>query len=252
VEATYDVTVFPRGGGAWLQALPAWARAGGMTATVERIRDPSTRSRLVALLESEDVEAWARDWDDQLIVKINRPGNERLVGRTIGALARERGTGGAETALDLVVEDGQFWVAPVIKLQAHLDELVAHPLGVPVTDGFAAHPRKHASLGIMPKSFGSFPLVLGSYVRDRRVLTLEEAVARMSSVPADRLGLGDRGRLVDGAVADLVVFDAATVANRATEADPAARPAGIERVMVGGRWAVTDGVATGERGGRML
>ena len=165
---TFDMTVFPRGGGAWLQVMPAWGRDGGLAATVGRIRDRKTRQRLAAEIAADP--DWSADWDDQLIVKINRPANVGLVGRSIGEIARERGQDPIETALDLVVEDGQYWVAPHIKLQDHLDRLMRHPLCVPVTDGMAAHPVKHRDLGIMPKTFGSFPLVLGSYVRDRGVI----------------------------------------------------------------------------------
>jgi N-acyl-D-amino-acid deacylase len=104
----------------------------------------------------------------------------------------------------------------------------------------------------MPKSFGTFPLVMGSYVRDRGVLSLEAAVHKATAEPARRLGLTDRGRLAPGLAADLVLFDPATIANRATESDPSARPVGISRVMVDGRWVVIDGAATGERPGRML
>jgi N-acyl-D-aspartate/D-glutamate deacylase len=104
----------------------------------------------------------------------------------------------------------------------------------------------------MPKSFGTFPLLLGSYVRDRGVLSLESAIHKVTAEPARRLGLTDRGLLRAGLAADLVLFDRGAVANRATEADPSARPAGISRVMVNGRWAVIDGAATGERAGWML
>jgi len=251
-EVTFDLTVFPRGGGAWVQALPGWARDGGHAATVARIRDPGARARLVAFLDGPDVEPWVRDWDDQLIVKVGRPENAGLTGRAIAEIARERGASSLETALDLVVEDGQYWVAPVIKRQDHLDRLIAHPLCVPIGDGFAAHPVKHRDLGLMPKSFGTFPLVLGSYVRERGILALAEAIRKITSEPARRAGLADRGRLLPGFTADLVVFDPATVANRATEADPAARPVGIGRVMVNGEWAVIDGRTTGRRAGRSL
>jgi N-acyl-D-aspartate/D-glutamate deacylase len=104
----------------------------------------------------------------------------------------------------------------------------------------------------MPKSFGTFPLVLGSYVRDRGVLSIEDAIRKITAEPARRLGLTDRGRLEPGLAADLVVFDPATVGNRATEAAPAARPAGIGRVMVNGEWVVVDGQASGARPGLVL
>jgi N-acyl-D-aspartate/D-glutamate deacylase len=252
IEATWDITIFQRGGGAWVQTLPAWARDGGMAATQGRIREPEPRARLIALLEGDELEPWAKDWDDQLIVKVNRQENAHLAGRSIGEIARERGVSGPEAALDLVLEDGQYWVAPHIKRQEHLDRLVSHPLGVPIGDGFAAHPERHASLGLMPKSFGTFPYLLGYYVRERSVLDLPTAIRKITSVPADRAGLTERGQLVEGAAADLVVFDPATVANLATEADPGARPMGIDRVMVNGRWAVVGGAATGERSGVAL
>ena len=152
-----------------------------------------------------------------------------------------------------MIEEGQFWVAPIIKRQADLDRLLSHPLGVPVTDGMASHPVKHRDFGIMPKTFGSFPQILGRYVRDAGVMTLEHAVHQMTQVPAERMQITDRGVLADGLAADLFIFDPATIANRATEqGDVAARPAGVMGVMVNGRWVVRDGAATGERPGRAL
>jgi len=252
LDVTFDLTVFPRGGGAWIQGLPGWARDGGNEATAAIIRDPASRARLKAELANPGPEAWATDWDDEVICKVNSPANEGLFGRTIGETARERGQEPVDTALDLVLEDGQFWVAPTIKDQRHLDRLIASPLCVPIGDGFSHHPVRHRAMGLMPKSFGTFPLVMGSYVRDRGVLSLEAAIHKATAEPARRLGLTDRGRLEPGLAADLVLFDPGTIANRATEADPAARPVGISRVMVDGRWVVVDGAATGERPGRML
>ena len=252
IEVTFDLTVFTRGGGAWVQSLPGWARDGGMAATVAAISDPTSRARLIEALSGPNAEHWMADWDDQVICKVNRPEHAELAGRSIGEVARERGRPPIETALDLVVEDGQFWVAPTIKSQDHLDRMIASPLCVPIGDGFAHHPVRHRAYGLMPKSFGTFPLVLGSYVRDRGVLPLTSAIHKMTSEPARRLGLADRGLIRAGYVADLVVFDPTTVAARATTADPAARPAGIERVMVGGVWVVIDGAATGDRPGAVL
>jgi N-acyl-D-aspartate/D-glutamate deacylase len=105
----------------------------------------------------------------------------------------------------------------------------------------------------MPKTFGSFPQILGRYVRDAGVMSLEHAVHQMTQVPAGRVAISDRGVIAEGMAADLLIFDPRTIANQATEGgDPAARPAGIDRVMVNGRWVVKDGAATGERPGRVL
>ncbi len=252
VEVTFDLTIFRRGGGAWIQSLPGWARDGGNAATQAVIRDPALRARLVQELTGPDADFWMANWDDQVICKVNRTENAHLAGRTVGEIARERGQEPIETALDLVLEDGQFWIAPTIKDQGHLDRLIASPLCVPIGDGFASHPEKHRACGLMPKSFGTFPLLLGSYVRDRGVLTIEDAIRKITAEPARRLGLADRGLLAPESAADLVIFDLATVGNRATEADPAARPSGIGRVMVNGQWVVIDGRATGARPGRSL
>ena len=252
IEVTFDLTVFPRGGGAWVQSLPGWARDGGHDGTVARLRDPSARARVIEALTAPEADFFLEDWDDQIICKVNRPEHAALAGRSIGDIARERGRPPIETALDLVIEDGQFWIAPTIKDQRHLDRLIADPWCVPIGDGFASHPDRHRAYGIMPKSFGTFPLVLGSYVRDRGVLTLSDAIRRITAEPARRLGLADRGTIAPGQAADIVVFDPATIRNVATEADPAARPTGIERVMVNGAWAVIDGRATGASAGWSL
>ena len=236
-----------------MQSLPLWALDGGMSAMQQRLTDPDVRRRIREFIERDSETAWAAQWDDQLIVKVNRPEARSLIGRTIGEIANERGADPLDTALDLVIEEGQFWVAPIIKRQSDLDRLLSHPLGVPVTDGMAMHPVKHRDLGIMPKTFGSFPQILGRYVRDAGVMTLEHAVHQMTQVPAERVQLRDRGVIADGMAADLMLFDPGTIANRATEkGDVAARPAGISRVMVNGQWVVRHGAATGTRPGRAL
>lgn len=248
-DVTFDLTVFTRGGGALLQQLPGWSRRGGLEGTLRLLADAETRRRLEELLTESNDPSY---WHDALIVKINHARNASLVGRSIADIAQERGETPAATALDLVVEDGQFWVAPTIKRQDDLDRLIAHPVCVPITDGMAAHPERHRALGIMPKTFGSFAQVLGSYVRDRGILRLEQAVEKLTRLPAERVHLDDRGVLREGAVADVVVFDPATVANRATEADPAAAPAGIHHVVVAGRFALRDQQLTDMRSGRVL
>ncbi len=246
---TFDLTLFRRGGGAWLQSLPGWAREGGVAATVETIRDPFGRSRLLDHLRRTRS---GTDWTDVLVVKVNREENSGLVGRSIAAIATDRGVEPEEAALMLVEEDGQFWVAPTIKRQDDLDLLISHPACVPVTDGMAAHPVRHAGLGLMPKTFGTFPLLLGDYVRQRRVLGLPEAIRRITGLPAARLGLSDRGVLAEGRKADVVVFDPMTVANRATDRAPGTPPAGIHHVMVNGVWALWDGRLTPHRRGEVI
>jgi len=248
-DVTFDLTLFRRGGGAWSQSLPAWAVEGGADALVERIRGPGQRRRLVAAIERICA---GRNWDDDLIVKVTGREAASVVGRTIGAIAQESQIPPAEAAVRLLELDAQFWVAPTIKRQSDLDTLLRHRRCVPVTDGMAAHPQRHGSLGLMPKTFGTFPLLLGDYVRSRGVLTLAEAIARVTAVPAERFGLSGRGLVRAGYRADLVVFDPDTIANCATDADPGRAPVGIKDVMVNGSWAVRNGRLTPQRNGEVL
>jgi N-acyl-D-aspartate/D-glutamate deacylase len=250
---TWDVTVFPRGGGAWAQYLPVWALDGGSMGVRARLSDPDERVRIAREIEASGWLEWTGGWDDELIVKVSRPESRWMVGRTIGDIARERGIDGMDAALDLLIEDPQYWTGSTNKRQPDLDRMISHPLGLPVTDGMAAHPVKHRELGIMPKTFGSFPQILGRYVREAGVMSLEAAIHKMTQQAALRVGVTDRGVLADGYRADLFLFDPATIANRATDVeDPAARPAGISRVMVNGEWVVRGGAATGARPGKAL
>lgn len=248
-DVTFDLTLFRRGGGAWSQSLPAWAIEGGADSLADRIRDPGDRERLVADIERICA---GRDWDDDLIVKVAGPHAASLVGRSIGAIAHDSGTSPAETVVELLASDAQFWVAPTIKRQSDLDTLLRHDRCVPVSDGMASHPVTHAPLGLMPKTFGTFPLLLGDYVRERGVLSLEDAIARLTSVPAKRAGLADRGLLRPGYRADLVVFDPSEVANTATDDKPGSSPVGIRDVMVNGSWALRNGRLTPDRNGEVL
>jgi N-acyl-D-amino-acid deacylase len=229
--------------------LPDWATDGGVAALADRIRNPQSRKRLVADIERICI---GRDWDDDLIVKVTGPHAASLVGRTIGGIARESDTTPANAVVELLAADAQFWVAPTIKRQRDLDTLLRHERCVPVTDGMAAHPTTHAPLGLMPKTFGTFPLLLGDYVRDRGVLALADAIARATSIPAGRVGLANRGRLKPGYRADMVVFDPRRVANTATDDHPGSPPVGIRDVMVNGSWALRNGRLTRERNGEVL
>ena len=159
----------------------------------------------------------------------------------------------AETALILLLEDnGQFWTAPTIKLQDDLNQMLSHPLSVPMSDGFALAPYGPLSQPTMPRSYGTFPRVLGRYARDWNVLPMEVAVQKMTSMPAQRMGLMDRGLLRPGLQADITIFDAETILDRETYQDPHAFPSGIEYVIVNGQLVVERGEQNETRPGRVL
>jgi N-acyl-D-amino-acid deacylase len=171
------------------------------------------------------------------------------------AIADEEGGDPAELAFDALADE-RLAVDVVLHCmdEGDVEAIMAVPWVAVCTDGESRRPG-HPVLGRgvpHPRSYGTAPRVLGRYVRERGVLTLEAAVAKLSSVPAARLGLTDRGLVRDGWKADLVVFDAETVTDLATFEDPARYPAGIRDVIVNGRVAIRDGIETGERPGRLL
>ena len=176
-------------------------------------------------------------------------------GRSLAALGEALEADPADLAFDALVED-RLDVSVVIDCmdEADVETIMAVPWIAVCTDAEGRRPG-HPILDAgrpHPRTYGSTARVLGTYVRERGILTLESAVAKLSGVPAARLGLRDRGVLREGAFADLVVFDPGTVADMATYEDPTRHPAGIRDVVVSGQVAVRDGAETGERAGRLL
>ncbi len=181
--------------------------------------------------------------------------HEDWVGRSLAELGQAFGADPVDLAFDALMDD-QLDVSVVIDCMSEPDveTILAVPWIAVCTDAEGRRPG-HPILDAgrpHPRTYGSTARVLGRYVRERGVLGLEAAVAKLTSVPAGRLGLRDRGIVRDGALADLVVFDPATVADEATYLAPAVHPIGIDHVIVNGRPAVVDGVETGERAGRLL
>jgi dihydroorotase/N-acyl-D-amino-acid deacylase len=237
--------------------LPPEMLAGEPAVEAARLREPAVRDRVRRAI-AEGRPGWENAAADpgwpNLIVAESRshPG---LAGRSIAALAEEDGRDPLDVALDLLVDDLlDTSIVEECMSERDVEALLAVPwIGVG-TDGEGRRPG-HPVLGggiPHPRSYGTAPRVLGRYVRERRVLALETAVAKLTSVPAERLGLTDRGVVRVGAAADLVVFDPATVADRATFTAPHAYPAGIDAVVVNGTVAVLDGEETGARPGRLL
>ena len=228
--------------------LPPWASVDRLA---EMIATAETRHRLVRTIE-EGEEDWESSvagtgWD-RVVVEDDVDG---AAGRTIAEVATERGMEPVDLALDLLQRH------PAVRVSGHAmrEEDVRHIMArgdvMVGSDGMAVAPEGPLRDSLLhPRSYGTFPRVLGRYARDEGVLTLETAVRKMTGLPADVFGLAGRGAIAEGACADLVLFDPARVADTATFAAPHAYPTGIDLVVVNGRVA-WDG-ARGERAGRAL
>jgi N-acyl-D-amino-acid deacylase len=250
----YPYTAFQTG--LAVQFLPVWANAGDNDTVLARLEDAEQRRAMLA-----DIRANHADWDDlgpespwdQVVIGVCRS-NRALQGRAIGELAREARANPIEYVLDTILREKNQVSAINFAIQEDdIAFVMTHPLTMIGSDAIGMAPRgKMAEDRVHPRCYGTFPRVLGRYVRDRRCLSEAEAVRKMTSMPADRLGIKDRGRLAPGYFADLVVYDPETVSDCATFEDPHRFSQGIETVLVNGRVVWRCGEATGSRAGRVL
>ncbi len=236
--------------------VPLWAHEGGRERLLERLADPELRPRIkretteYMMTKYYNETTGARGFD--AIIVTSAPINpEQYVGKTLGEIARERGEAPDDLTLDLLIEQGGN-VGIVMFYMSEEDVKLAmrNPLVSFDSDGTAASPdfggQPH------PRWYGTFPRILGHYVREEGVLSLEEAVRKMTSFPARRMGLLDRGLVRAGMWADLVVFDPDRVIDRATFDDPHQYPEGIDDVIVNGVAVIRGGEHTGAFPGRPL
>ncbi|HEY8470034.1 MAG TPA: D-aminoacylase [Longimicrobiales bacterium] len=232
--------------------VPSWALAGGDSAFLRRLEVPALRDSIVRgiiwNIEND------RGGGDLSRVQLARVSWDRtLEGRTLRDWAEREGRPptsetGAELVIEAIRRGGASAIYHVLD-EGDVERIMRHPHTAIASDGRLTQPGEgHPH----PRWYGTFPRVLGQYVRERGVLTLEEAVRKMTTLPADRLGLADRGRITEGAWADLVIFDPETVADRATFEDPHQYPEGIPYVIVNGVPVVDGGRFTDARPGRVL
>jgi N-acyl-D-amino-acid deacylase len=250
VEAGFDVYPYIAYSTGLANLFPVGARDGGTDAFIARLRDP----RLLAGLEPAVREKIAQlgSWDS---VQVTSTGSDELAwarGRRLGELAAGRGEEPFALLVRLIVEDrNRAGMVGFGMSEENVEMQLAHPLAAICSDGGAWAPYGPLSEGVPhPRTYGTFPRVLGHYVRERRVMPLEEAIRKMTSLPAGRVGLGNRGVIAVGAAADLVAFDPDTVADQATFEQPHRYPVGIPHVWVNGVRVLVDGEHTGARPGR--
>jgi N-acyl-D-aspartate/D-glutamate deacylase len=236
--------------------LPQWSLEGGREQMIARLRDSATRQKLreEMAIAQPDRTSLADDsgWDNILISRCR--GNRTLEGKRLGQVARERGQDPFDCCFDLLVqEDGYVGCVFFSMCEEDVETVLRWPHTMIGSDASSVAP--YGALGEgkpHPRSYGTFPRVLGRYVRERRVIPWEAAVYKMTGQPAGRVGLHDRGVIREGAFADLVVFQPDTVEDRATFQEPHQYAQGIEQVIVNGTPVVVNGEHTGALPGRVL
>ena len=232
--------------------FPVWSRDGGTAAFLRRLDDSVTsgRIRTEALAKVELIGGW----DNVLISSAGRGADSTAAGKRLGAYAKAIGVDPYDAAVTLLrASNGGTGMVGFAMSEENLERILAHPLGMVCSDGgaFATDgPSRRGSPH--PRGLGTFPRVLGRYVRERKALTLEQAVRKMTAMPAERIRLRDRGRIAPKLAADLVVFDPATVIDKATYEEPFQYPEGIRAVVVNGQVAFRDGERTKSAAGRGL
>ena len=237
VDIVFDVYPYDASSSSLTQYLPPWVQEGGTEEMRRRLADAGERRRTLAEMTAGWFNGIPWLWD-RFVVSSTPDG--ALVGQTLAEAADALHLPPDELTLRLCEEYGnEIQVVLFYRTEEDVASFLRHPLGVIGSDGNAI-PLEQASAKPHPRSFGTFPRVLGRYVRDGAVLELPDAIRKMTSEPARRLGIRDRGSVEVGKFADLVLFDPATVADQATFEQPANAPLGISHVMVNGTLALDD------------
>jgi dihydroorotase/N-acyl-D-amino-acid deacylase len=249
VDVTFDQYPYTASHTGLSLIFPRWSLADGKLA--ERLATPSMRREITSgMLDFID----ERFGDDPSRIQLARCGHDpSLGGRTVADLLKAAGqpltqAATAEMVIDLQLKGGCSAIFHAYD-EPDVERLLQSPLGMIGSDGSLTRLGDGSP---HPRAFGTYPRVLGRYVRERRLLTLEEAVRKMTAFPAARLGLADRGLLRPGLMADIAVFDPATIEDRSTFADPHHYAVGMRHVLVNGQVTVSQGAHTGVRAGRVL
>lgn len=253
VDAGSDVYPYLAGSTTMTALLPDWALAGGKEAMLDRLAEPEQRARIkhdwTHGRPQWDNRVGTIGWDNIVISSVESHHNRDVVGLPVSEAAerRRRGADPGDFLLDLLLEEvGAVGNIQIACDEADLRQVMRDETTTFGSDGLFSGGRPH------PRLHGTFPRILGTYVRDEGVLTLEEAIRKMTFQPARRVGLADIGLVEPGYAADLVVFDPDTVAGPASYEEPTLDPVGIRHVIVSGQVALRDSQPTGNRAGRAL
>jgi N-acyl-D-amino-acid deacylase len=259
MKITADMYTYTAGSTGLDAAMPPWVFDGGRAAADKRLQDPETRKKI-----AEAVRTPTNDWENLyllagspdriLLVGFRTEALKPLTGKTLAEVARMRGKDPIETIMDLVFEDrSRVQTVYFMMSEENIKKQLRQPWVSLGSDASSMAPEgAFLRSSTHPRAYGNFARLLGKYVREEKVITLQEAIRRLSSLPATNLGLDHRGFLKEGMFADVVVFDPATIGDRATYENPHQYSVGVKHVFVNGAQALKDGEHTGAKPGRAL
>jgi N-acyl-D-amino-acid deacylase len=256
VDVTCDVYPYIAASFGLSAMLPAWAHEGGTEKLLERLKDAKTRERLRREMEEgapgQSSPLKSAGWDATQIARCRS--HPEFEGKTVAEIAQNKKIDPFEFVFDLLIEENTaVSVVRFAMCEEDVCTVMQHPLSMIGTDSSAVAPYGVLGKGKPhPRSYGTFPRMLGKYVREERVLTLENAIRKMTSLPAQKLGLKDRGLIRKGICADIMVFNPERVVDKATYVDPHQYPDGIKYVLVNGKVTVERGKHTGTLSGKAL
>jgi len=258
LRITADMYTYPAGATGLDAAMPPWVQEGGYDAWRERLRDPEIRARVLREMQTP-TDAWenlllAAGPEGTKFLYFKNPELRQYTGRTLAEVAAERGTSPAETAIDLVVADGsRVGVAYFLMDESNIERQIRLPWVAFGSDEGSEAPEGPFLDGLPhPRAYGNVARLLGHYVRDRRLISLAEAVRRLTALPCENLKIRERGRLEPGYYADLAIFDPAGISDPATFDKPQQFATGMVHVFVNGAQVVAGGKHTGATPGRAL
>ena len=260
VDVAADMYVYTAGGTGLEATIPSWAHEGGHDSLTRRLADPALRARLKREIQTGSPGWWniieaAGGWEGVVLVNARNPDNARYERKSIAQIARETGRDPADVAWDIVAQaNGRVMAIYHMMGETDIETALRFPWTSIGSDAGAAFAAGTAdALGLPhPRSYGNHVRVIAKYVNERHVLTLEDAVRKMTSWPATRMRLAGRGAIRVGHWADVTIFDLATLADNATYDDPTRSPSGIDWVLVNGVVVIDHGRHTGAKPGQVL
>ena len=260
LDITADQYPYSRASNGLDACLPLWAREGGVDKMIARLKDPTQRERIKDEMMDPNAPGWENQWygaggsSGVMLSSVLDPKLRKYEGLTFTEIGKQTGKDPRDAVMDLVIADhGNSHVITNIMSEDDVQAALRHPLvsvgsdsPAQAEDGPLSESKSH------PRAWGTFARILGKYVRDEHVLRLEDAVRKMTSQPATRVHLTDRGILRPGLAADVTVFDPAKIRDVSTFEDPLHYSVGVQYVVVNGRLVVSNGKITGERPGKAL